>query len=280
MTLPKARTERLTVSELADETLVYDHDRQRAHCLNATAALVWRHCDGQTSVEQLAALLPQGEGAEAVVRLALDQLSRRGLLVEKVAPLTGQARVSRREALKKLVVAAVALPAVMTIVAPKAWAGFSQLPTSCQGLNNGAACFNGASASTCCGGTCISSTTDFTSDNNNCGSCGNKCPSGQTCQSGSCGAPVVTSCAGVADGTSCGSMFSGSVCCGGQCISAINFGTDINNCGRCGNRCTGGQTCQIGKCACPPGSCVPGTPCPAGFTCSAPPGQLCGTCPI
>ncbi len=30
-----------------------------------------------------------------------------------------------------------------------------------------------------------------------------------------------------------------------------NIDNDINNCGYCGNKCTGGQVCDSGKCACP-----------------------------
>jgi hypothetical protein len=267
------------VSELADETLVYDHDWQRAHCLNSTAALVWRHCDGRTSVEQLAALLPQGEGAEAVVRLALDQLSRRGLLEEKVAPLTGQAGVSRREALKKLVVAAVALPAVMSIAAPKVCAGLSFGPTSCGGSANGTACTAGTAAlplvGTCCNGVCfVVGTLNTTSDNNNCGMCGNKCPSGTTCQNGLCQAAVVVNCAGLADGTAC----SPGTCCNGHCVSGSSFISDNNNCGSCGHKCTGGQTCSAASCQCVFPSCVPGSICPGGLVCSTQPGQLCGSC--
>jgi hypothetical protein len=44
---PRARAENLTVRVLGDETLVYDQERHKAHCLNATAALVWRHCNGK-----------------------------------------------------------------------------------------------------------------------------------------------------------------------------------------------------------------------------------------
>ena len=54
---PHARKEGLVVKELPDELLVYDLERHRAHCLNPTAALVWKHSDGQTSVEEIATLL-------------------------------------------------------------------------------------------------------------------------------------------------------------------------------------------------------------------------------
>ena len=42
--LPAAREARLLVRELAEEVLVYDEEGHRAHCLNRTAALVWKSC--------------------------------------------------------------------------------------------------------------------------------------------------------------------------------------------------------------------------------------------
>ena len=47
--LPHARVNELIVRELPEETLVYDQKHDKAHCLNRAAALVWRHCDGQTT---------------------------------------------------------------------------------------------------------------------------------------------------------------------------------------------------------------------------------------
>ena len=55
---PRRRQDRLVVRELGDELLVYDLDRHRACCLNASAALVWRHCDGHTPVTEIAKRLP------------------------------------------------------------------------------------------------------------------------------------------------------------------------------------------------------------------------------
>ena len=52
--LPRARTDNLVIRELDDETLVYDTARDEAHCLNRTAALVWKLCDGQTTAMQAA----------------------------------------------------------------------------------------------------------------------------------------------------------------------------------------------------------------------------------
>ncbi len=114
--LPCARKDRLTIRELPEETLVYDQDRHKAHCLNATARAVWRHCDGETSVDELARIVAKEIGiasASAVVGLALEQLARRHLL--ETAPAPAADRISRRDALKKLAAGAALLPLIMTV---------------------------------------------------------------------------------------------------------------------------------------------------------------------
>ena len=130
---PRARKHQLTIRELADETLVYDRERHKAHCLNATAAFVWRHCDGNTSADELARLLGDKTGAvrpAEVVGLALEQLGRRHLLDEAPQPLPPAAHVSRREALKLLVRAAVALPIILTITTRAAAQAASDPPAA------------------------------------------------------------------------------------------------------------------------------------------------------
>ena len=47
---PMARQNGLVVQEMPDEVLVYDLDSNKAHCLNQSAAFVWRSCDGDKSV--------------------------------------------------------------------------------------------------------------------------------------------------------------------------------------------------------------------------------------
>lgn len=124
--LPRARTEELLVEELGEEVLVYDQRRDRAHCLNRAAALVWRACDGRTTVTDVAARL-EGELAvpagEPVVWMALHRLERARLLAEPVELPAPRARFSRREVVRALGIAgglALALPAVESIVAPLA----------------------------------------------------------------------------------------------------------------------------------------------------------------
>jgi hypothetical protein len=86
--------------------------------LNSLAALVWRHCDGRTSVDEISWIVARERNitqAEPLVALALEQLGRRRLLEETPSPLSPADRLSRREALARLVLAAVGLPLIMTI---------------------------------------------------------------------------------------------------------------------------------------------------------------------
>ncbi len=125
---PHARKEGLIVEELSDETLVYDPERHKAHCLNQTAAFVWRHCDGQTSVSELAGLFHDELGIpanEEVVWLALDRLERVHLLQERGQHGTEAPRYSRRQLVKRLGQIGIAIPMVVSIAAPLAAAAAS-----------------------------------------------------------------------------------------------------------------------------------------------------------
>lgn len=122
--LPRARRAQLIVKELANETLVYDEESHEAHCLNQTAAFVWKHCDGRTSVAKMGRLLEQqakSEVPEQLIWAALEQLEKSHLL-EAVASRPAQMnRMSRRELIRRLGIgAAITLPVVVSIVAPTA----------------------------------------------------------------------------------------------------------------------------------------------------------------
>ena len=119
--LPMARQETLVVREIAGELVVYDREQHRAHRLNRAATLVWRHCDGRTSVAELAALLEQEldiPADEAVVWLALDRLEKAHLLRDALAR---HAVLTRRQVVRDLGLAGAAgllLPIVTSIAAP------------------------------------------------------------------------------------------------------------------------------------------------------------------
>jgi hypothetical protein len=122
--VPKARQDQLLIEDVANELVVYDLERHRAHLLNRTAALVWRHCDGQKSVAELASLL-QTElnpvADEDLVWLALDQLGAAQLLQEPMRRSPEQRRTSRRHVVRKvgmIGVLSLLLPAVSSLSAP------------------------------------------------------------------------------------------------------------------------------------------------------------------
>jgi Coenzyme PQQ synthesis protein D (PqqD) len=137
--LPKAKTERLIVREIDGETLVYDRSSDAASCLNELAARVWRECDGETSVAEIADALGEDERA---VWLALHQLTKAQLLTEAIAfPPDMNAAKSRREIGARLGLGAAAL--VTSIVAP-----IPARAASC--LTAGAPCLDLIGASECC----------------------------------------------------------------------------------------------------------------------------------
>ena len=117
---PVARQTGLVVQEMPDEVLVYDLDTNKAHCLNQSAALVWKSCDGNNSIVDIMRQFESNGGGkvtEDFVWLAIDQLNENGLLEGTVAPrFAGQ---SRRQVLKTIGLASmVALPVIASLVAP------------------------------------------------------------------------------------------------------------------------------------------------------------------
>ena len=84
---------------------------------------------------------------------------------------------------------------------------------------------------------------DYSSDANNCGSCGNRCgASSPYCQNGSC-----VECRSSND---CGQ---GETCRNGECAcQGIASLSNEDHCGICGNRCEAGEECRLGLCQQPP----------------------------
>jgi coenzyme PQQ synthesis protein D (PqqD) len=151
--MPKARQAQLVVEELVDETLVYDEDRHEAHCLNQTAAFVWKHCDGRTTVSRMARILGKQMNtpvSEEVVHFALQQLEKSHLLELPEARATQKHTMSRRALVQTLgLAAATMVPLVSSIAAPAA-----AVAASCQG--NGQPCSAGIPCcpGLTCAGTC------------------------------------------------------------------------------------------------------------------------------
>ena len=90
----------LSTEAVGDGLAVLDAGREQSYVLNATSALVFQHCDGQTSPEQLAELLRrkfnlQQAEAEHLTRLALEELETAKLLESAAIPAA--ATFSRRQ---------------------------------------------------------------------------------------------------------------------------------------------------------------------------------------
>lgn len=82
---PKARTSDLTVVELDGEAVVYDRRVGVLHHLNAGATLVYRACDGDSTIAELAAGIADAVGEpvgriEPDVRAAIRRLRSADLL--------------------------------------------------------------------------------------------------------------------------------------------------------------------------------------------------------
>jgi hypothetical protein len=154
-TKPRARREGLVIQALPDETLVYDLDRDLAHCLNQTAALVWNRCDGRNTTNQIARAVSidlEQSVDERYVWLALEQLGRNHLLIDgpSSSPISG---MGRREVMRALAVsAAVAVPVVASIVAP--------MPAQAASCQQTGPCSSPAQccSNLCSGGNCVPNT--------------------------------------------------------------------------------------------------------------------------
>jgi hypothetical protein len=91
--LPAARDEGLLIEHVADDVVVYDVESKEAHCLTSLPAVVFAHCDGQTSLSGLAAIASRKLGepiTESTVADVVAQLQARDLLAS--------ARVSQADA--------------------------------------------------------------------------------------------------------------------------------------------------------------------------------------
>ena len=122
--LPVMRKDGLVIDDLPDEVLVYDLESHKAHCLNRSAALVWRCCDGKSSSADIARTLTaelETQFSEDLVLLALNQLEKLHLLEQPEAMPAQFAVLSRRQMVRRLGFATiVAVPLVTSIVAPTA----------------------------------------------------------------------------------------------------------------------------------------------------------------
>ena len=169
--IPMARKNGIVIQELPNELLVYELETNKAHCLNKTAAFVWKKCDGKTSVEEIVLQFEKQTGKrieEDLVWLALDQLKEHKLLENNItSKFVGE---SRRSVLKRIGLASViALPIISSLTVPVA------AQVACSGIQTPASC---ASAN------CNSNTLCTSAEQ-----CGD-CPPGTSCRCTGSGSPT------------------------------------------------------------------------------------------
>lgn len=120
---PVARKDRLVKQVVDQETLVYDQAEDTACCLNSLASAVWRQCDGEHTVEEIADVvaaeveLPEGVEAETAVWGALNELAEHNLVDFGEGSLESTG-MHRREAMKKAVAGLVLASTITAILAP------------------------------------------------------------------------------------------------------------------------------------------------------------------
>jgi len=151
--IPHARSQGLVITDLDDEILVYDKERDKAHCLNQTAALVWKYSNGKRTVTEIASAMQNKLHSPVdaqIVWYALGQLEKDHLLKDEIALPSRFVGVTRREFVKTMGKAAVAVtvPIVISLTAPQSAFAASCLPVS-------SAC---TSSSQCCNGCCCHTT--------------------------------------------------------------------------------------------------------------------------
>ena len=115
----RLQSEDLILEEVRDELMIYDPQRNKAFCLNQTAAFVWRRSDGTATVAEIARLMEQQlqkPASEQMVWFALDMLSKDGLLAASTIAPAAAVDMSRRKLLRKIGAGAIALPVVTALL--------------------------------------------------------------------------------------------------------------------------------------------------------------------
>ena len=127
---PSPKTEDIVVQRLGNEVFVYDLITNKVYSLNETSALVYLSCDGKRSLEEVVnEVNKQAKHKVNVdyVLYAIHQLQSSNLISEFKTVKTGFEGLTRREAVRKVGFATLAvLPIISIIVAPTAVMAQSQ----------------------------------------------------------------------------------------------------------------------------------------------------------
>jgi hypothetical protein len=267
---PLARTEDLVIENVEDELLVYDGKHARAHSLSAPAARVWRACDGETSIDDLAAALELPR--ETVVN-ALDELEGAellesyGLQIVNGGSANGNGITRRQMAVRsaKIGGAVAAAPLLYSIAVPSPAAAVTPTNLACALFSSDSCGTGSGGAGSVAGCCCCCQGPGACKVGGGVNTCkGSPCPGGGTgscsnsCSGAGCNNVTSAGCCGVAATTDCGCAFAGGdstqlgcVCnsTGGQCNSNSQVGCVlpcISGAVNCGAGCCSptSATCQ------------------------------------
>ena len=116
----RKRQDRRIVKRVDDELVIYDEANHKVFHLNEAAAIVWEHCDGASSLHDLAHTLASYSElpeSEDLASLALQELRDAELVEGSFASVAGR-EVARRDVMVRMAGLALALPAVVSLPAP------------------------------------------------------------------------------------------------------------------------------------------------------------------
>jgi hypothetical protein len=119
---PVVRKDQLICEDVSEECVIYDSRQKRAHHLNSTLTWIWRRCDGNTSIESLAADCERQfniTNGFHVVFTGLEQLDARYLL-ERPLDINDVMAAEATAVSRRAVVTggSVLMPLVFSILAP------------------------------------------------------------------------------------------------------------------------------------------------------------------
>lgn len=151
--LPQSRSENIVVQSADKELLLYDLIINKAYCLNETSALIYQACDGKTTFAELKKR--ERKLTDEIIFLAIDEMQKENLLQEKF-----ESGISRRKLLTEAAFAALTLPMITILIAPKAVQAQSCLQRGATCTSSGQCCPEfcqfepGTNIIACINGTC------------------------------------------------------------------------------------------------------------------------------
>jgi len=77
------RNPEIQLQELGDETILYSPEQEAVHVLNQTALLIWQHCDGQNTINDIATIVQENFNVKEARDIHADIRRTLEVLVEK-----------------------------------------------------------------------------------------------------------------------------------------------------------------------------------------------------